>query len=77
MEATNTCGENGPADFCIQTGSTGVKKSCDTCYLNQHHIRYVTDFHQEDNITWWQSDTLYEIYHPYTQQVNLTLNLGM
>lgn len=76
MEATNTCGETEPAEFCVQTVTSGVKKSCDVCYQSQHHARYLTDFHQEDNITWWQSSTLFEIFHPYNQQVNLTLNFG-
>lgn len=32
MESTNTCGENGDQNFCVQTGFSN-RKSCDTCRL--------------------------------------------
>lgn len=75
MEATNTCGDFGPEEYCQQTGVTGVRRSCDICYPNQHHARFLTDIHNQDNPSWWQSETIMEgIQWPY--QVNLTLKFG-
>ena len=29
--ANNTCGLNGPGEYCVQTGTSGAKKICDLC----------------------------------------------
>lgn len=75
MEATNTCGDNGDIEYCVQTGMSG-RKSCEICRPNDHHAQYLTDLHNVDNPTWWQSETMFEgIQFPY--EVNLTLKFGM
>lgn len=75
MEATNTCGESGPQEYCIQTGYSNRKSCENTCNQGDHSPIYLTDLHEPTRQTWWQSETMLEgIQHP--SQVNLTLNLG-
>lgn len=75
VAASHTCGA--PAeDYCMQTGST---RSCHRCQASEpqhsHGAALLTDFHSDDEPTWWQSPSMfYGIQHPST--VNLTLSLG-
>ncbi|KAF7284665.1 hypothetical protein GWI33_021849 [Rhynchophorus ferrugineus] len=75
MEATNTCGEEGDQEYCVQTGVTGIRKSCEICRAGEHHARFLTDIHNVDSPTWWQSETMLEQIQ-WPNQVNLTLKFG-
>lgn len=76
MEATNTCGDNGSKMYCIQTSAGTSTRSCDYCQPDQFSSDFLTDLHHEqDNQTWWQSETMKEGIQ-YPNQVNLTLHLG-
>lgn len=79
VDATNTCGLNGLEEYCVQTGATGVTKSCHFCdgrdRTRQHNASLLTDVTEEAATTWWQSQTmLFDVQHP--SMVNLTLDLG-
>lgn len=73
--ASNVCGSP-PEDYCMQTGSTRSCHICDASdpYLS-HNTNLLTDFHRNEEPTWWQSQSMYfRIQHP--NSVNLTLHLG-
>lgn len=73
IEATNTCGEQGDNHFCVQTMNSNYK-NCEFCRWEDHNPSFLTDLHDPQNPSWWQSETMYEgIQHP--NHVNLTLHL--
>lgn len=84
FEASNTCGTSGPSEYCIQSSLQSISnydgnKKCFICdarnSANSHGVEYLTDYHSQNRLTWWQSDTmLKEIQYPHS--VNLTLNLN-
>ncbi|CAF0708121.1 unnamed protein product [Brachionus calyciflorus] len=88
VEVTNTCGDV-ESEFCVQTNLHGSSSSldyvdrdserCDVCDNRRrdksHPPEYLTDYNSQDNLTWWQSDTMeYNIQYP--NSINLTLHLG-
>lgn len=70
-EATNTCGQNGPIEYCDIT--RGYEEACQWCNSSsQFSTFYMTDSLSD---TWWQSETMFEgIQAP--NHVNLTFHFG-
>lgn len=76
--ATDTCGSP-PEEYCVQTGVTGVTKSCHICDSGDprlhHGAAFLTDYNNQADTTWWQSQTMLAgIQYPHA--INLTLHLG-
>ena len=86
--ATNTCKNS---QYCVQTSNIYTYASeessnryCDICSINDpsktHSVDFLTDQDDQNNATWWQSDTMEfdsdKSGVQYPHSVNLTLSLG-
>ncbi|NXX62583.1 LAMC3 protein, partial [Scopus umbretta] len=77
-QATNTCGSP-PEDYCLQMGARHTSALCHRCDAtdprHHHNASFLTDFHSQEESTWWQSQSMaFGIQHP--NSVNITLHLG-
>uniref|UniRef100_A0A8C4UH76 Laminin subunit gamma 3 n=1 Tax=Falco tinnunculus TaxID=100819 RepID=A0A8C4UH76_FALTI len=77
-QATNTCGSP-PEDYCLQMGARHTSALCHRCDATDprlhHNASFLTDFHSQEESTWWQSQSMaFGIQHP--NSVNITLHLG-
>ncbi|KAK2535177.1 Lamc3 [Columba livia] len=78
VQATNTCGSP-PEDYCLQMGARHASALCHRCDATDprrhHNASFLTDFHSQEESTWWQSQSMaFGIQHP--NSVNITLHLG-
>ncbi|XP_015264966.1 PREDICTED: laminin subunit gamma-3 [Gekko japonicus] len=78
VQVSNTCGTP-PEDYCLQMGTRDSSTLCHRCDagnpLLHHNATYLTDFHSQEESTWWQSQSMaFGIQHP--SSVNITLHLG-
>uniref|UniRef100_A0A8C6M167 Laminin subunit gamma 3 n=1 Tax=Nothobranchius furzeri TaxID=105023 RepID=A0A8C6M167_NOTFU len=72
---SRVCGSP-PEDYCMQTGSTRSCHYCDASDPELHHnASLLTDFHRNDEPTWWQSPSMYYGIQ-YPNSVSVTLHLG-
>ncbi|NXN47590.1 LAMC3 protein, partial [Rhinoptilus africanus] len=77
-QATNTCGSP-PEDYCLQMGARHASTLCHRCDATHprlhHNASFLTDFHSQEESTWWQSQSMaFGIQYP--NSVNITLHLG-
>ncbi|XP_054853247.1 laminin subunit gamma-3 [Eublepharis macularius] len=78
VQVSNTCGTP-PEDYCLQMGTRDSSTPCHRCdageALLHHNATHLTDFHSQEESTWWQSQSMaFGIQHP--NSVNITLHLG-
>ncbi|XP_070614585.1 laminin subunit gamma-3 isoform X2 [Erythrolamprus reginae] len=77
-QTSNTCGR--PAEtYCLQMGTRESSALCHRCdaedSLAHHNASSLTDFHSQEEPTWWQSQSMaFGVQHPTS--VNITLHLG-
>lgn len=73
VDATNTCGSP-PSQYCSLTDTEAECVLCDASSptLN-HNAAYLTDENDNDNPTWWQSNTF--TTYPQKLEANLTISL--
>lgn len=76
--SNDTCGQDKPETFCVQTGVLEVNKECEICDASKsqfaHPASYITDIKDDQDQTWWQSRSL--LANPERRPVILTLDLG-
>lgn len=80
IEASNTCGQERPESYCVQTGASGATQTCGVCDSKDptttHDSRLLTDFNNINKITWWQSQSMLDGEVQSPNSINLTLHLG-
>lgn len=78
ITSNNTCGSP-PSLFCVQTAVHEVQKECEICNNDTktpfaHPPSFITDIKDDQNQTWWQSQSLLE--NSDKKPVTLKLDLG-
>ncbi|KAL8174643.1 UNVERIFIED_CONTAM: hypothetical protein K2H54_050395 [Gekko kuhli] len=78
VQVSNTCGTP-PEDYCLQMGTRDSSTLCHHCDagspLLHHNATSLTDFHSQEEPTWWQSQSMaFGVQHP--SSVNITLRLA-